>query len=113
MQIPSKGLKIFVYQEPVDMRYGFQRLLSFIRDEYSMDQFLAGHVFVFFGRNRFRLKMLLYDGSGTVLLTKRMERGKFMWVHDLDREEISRQEFKQLLHGSVLRNGRLGEMPKR
>lgn len=94
------------------MRYSFNRLLAFIKDEYTMDKFLEGHVFVFFGRNRHRLKSLFYDGSGVVLLIKRIERGRFMWVHDLDKEEVSRAEFEQLLHGSDLRHGRLGEMPR-
>lgn len=112
MLVPRKGLKIMVYQEPIDMRYSFNRLISFIKDEYSMEFFLNGHAFVFFGRNRHRLKVLLYDGSGVVILIKRIERGRFMWIHDLDSEEVSRKEFEQLLHGSDLRRGRLGEMPR-
>jgi len=112
MQSPRKGLKIFIYQEPIDMRYSFQRLLSFISDEYSMEDFLKGHVYVFFGRNRHRLKSLYYDGSGLVLAIKRIEKGRFMWVHDLEREEVSAREFDQLVHGSDLRQGRLGEMPQ-
>jgi len=111
MQLPRKGLKVIVYQEPIDMRYSFNRLLSFIKDDYSMEIFLEGHLFIFFGRNRHRLKALFFDGSGLVLLIKRIEKGRFMWIHDLDKEEVSAKEFEQLLHGSSLRRGRLGEMP--
>ncbi len=111
MQVPRRGLKVMIYQEPIDMRYSFNRLISYIKDEYSMESFLEGHVFVFFGRNRHRLKAIFYDGSGVILLIKRIEKGRFMWIHDLDQEEVKREEFQRLLHGSDLRKGQLGEMP--
>ena len=66
-----------------------------------MDQ---GHVYLFFGKNRRRLKLLVYDGSGLVLIAKRMERGSFMSLTELlGRNEISHQELKLILHGSVIR----------
>lgn len=111
MHYPNKKLKVYIYQEPIDMRYSFNKLTAYIVDDYSMETLLEGHAFVFFGKNRYRLKVLIYDGSGLVLLIKRIEVGKFMWVHDLDTEQVTHKEFNQLVHGSVLRKGRLGEMP--
>ena len=71
--INTKGLRIFVYREPIDMRCGFEKLHSFCVHQMKalMDQ---GHVYLFFGKNRRRLKLLVYDGSGLVLIAKRMER---------------------------------------
>lgn len=103
MLYDRKGLRIFVYQEPIDMRYGFERLHSFCVQGLNarMDQ---GHLYVFFGKNRRRLKVLWYDGSGLVLATKRMEKGSFMRLDDLlGRQEVSQKEFEMLLHGSVIR----------
>jgi len=40
-----------------------------------MDQ---GHVYIFFGKNRKRIKALFYDGTGLVLISKRMEKGNFI-----------------------------------
>lgn len=66
-----------------------------------MDQ---GHVYLFFGKNRKRIKVLVYDGSGLVLVAKRIERGKFMSLAELlGRNEISQDELKLILHGSVVR----------
>jgi transposase len=45
-----------------------------------MDQ---GHVYSFFGQNRKRIKILVYDGSGLVLIAKRIERGKFLSHQEL------------------------------
>ena len=100
----SKGAKVFVYQKPIDMRCGFERLSYFIKEEMKQD-LNFGDVFIFLGNNRKRLKALYFDGSGLVQLVKRMEKRKgFMSVFDLDgRSEISRSELELLLHGSVLR----------
>jgi transposase len=66
-----------------------------------MDQ---GHVYLFFGKNRKRMKILVYDGSGLVLIAKRIERGRFMAHNELmGRNEITQEELKLLLHGSVIR----------
>lgn len=103
---------IYIYKSAIDMRCGFHKLTSFVREAYNMQTLLNGHVFVFFGKNRFRLKILLFDGSGLILLTKRIEKDRFMWVNDCEFETVSLSELEQLLHGSVLRRGKLGEMPK-
>jgi hypothetical protein len=57
-----------------------------------MDQ---GHVYLFFGENRKRMKILVYDGSGLVLIAKRNERGRFMADNELmGRNEITHEELK-------------------
>lgn len=103
MFLERKGLRIFVYRESIDMRCGFEKLHSFCVHQMNalMDQ---GHVYVFFGKNRKRMKLLVYDGSGLVLIAKRIERGSFMSQTDLlGKSEISHEELKLILHGSVIR----------
>jgi len=64
-----------------------------------------GDIYIFLGKNRKRLKALWFDGSGLILLTKRMEKKNgFMKVQDLSgQESVSKSELELLLHGSVLR----------
>jgi transposase len=103
MFLDRKGLRIFVYRESIDMRCGFEKLHSFCVHQMNalMDQ---GHVYVFFGKNRKRMKLLVYDGSGLVLIAKRIERGSFMSQTELlGRSEITQEELKLILHGSVIR----------
>ena len=113
MLFHKKGLKVFIYSVGIDMRYGFHRLTGLVRKSYGMQELLDGHIFVFFGKNRYRLKILFFDGTGLVLLTKRMEQGKFMWIEDVEFESVSFSELKQLIHGSVLVESKLGKMPKK
>jgi hypothetical protein len=113
MIFSKKGLEIFIFKEPIDMRFGFHRLTGLVRSTHGMQKLLNGHVFVFFGNNRSRLKVLFFDGTGLCLLTKRLEQGRFMWIGDVDIERVSFAEFEQLMHGSILVKSRLGVMPKR
>jgi transposase len=104
MFFERSGLRVFVYKKEIDMRYGFERLHSICVHQMSavMDQ---GHVYLFFGHNRRRLKLLFYDGSGLVLVNKRMERGNFMSLLELvGRGEIKLSELKQIFHGSVIKS---------
>ena len=93
------------------MRYGFQKLTGLVRASYGMQKLLSGHVFVFFGNNRTRLKILFFDGTGLCLLLKRLEQGRFMWVRDVEVETVSFSELEQLIHGSHLVHAKLGTMP--
>lgn len=103
MFLDRRGLRVFVYREKIDMRCGFEKLHSLCVHQMNalMDQ---GHVYFFFGKNRKRIKLLVFDGSGLVLIAKRMERGRFMDLSEmLGRSEISLDELKLLIHGSVIK----------
>lgn len=113
MIFKRQGLEIFIFKDPIDMRIGFHKLTGLVRAKHGMQMLLDGHVFIFFGNNRTRLKILFFDGTGLCLLIKRIEQGRFMWVRDIDFEKVSFSELEQLMHGSVLFRSRLGKMPKR
>ena len=103
MFFERRGLRVFVYSESIDMRCGFERLHSYCvhKMQAQMDQ---GHLYLFFGKNRRRLKALIYDGTGLVLIAKRMERGSFMSHSELmGRAEITVEELKLIFHGSIIR----------
>jgi transposase len=103
MILETKGLRIFIYQDAIDMRCGFDRLSYFAR-EVMRSKIDMGHVYLFFGKNRKRIKALYFDGSGLVLVHKRMEKNSFMHIGDLDNiKEITLAELKLIFHGSVLR----------
>ena len=71
-------LRILVAAQPVDFRCWMDALAAVVKQTLRAEPF-AGDVFVF-GLNRAgRLKILAWDGSGLMLLTKRLECGRFAW----------------------------------
>jgi len=98
----TKGLRVFLYQEAIDMRAGFERLLHYVRDRMK-NNISQGHLYLFLGKNRKRVKALFYDGTGLVLVAKRIERGRFMARVELgDITEVTIAELKQILGGGVI-----------
>jgi transposase len=75
MFLPA-SVKIFISDRPVDMRKGFDGLIAIIRQQWQGDVF-SGHLFVFVGSQRDRVKILFWDTGGFVLYYKRLERGRF------------------------------------
>lgn len=73
--IPA-GVQVFVALEPVDMRYGFERLSGIVRDRIGYE-IRSGALFVFMGKRRETVKILFFDGSGICLFYKRLDRGTF------------------------------------
>ena len=70
---------------------------------------LEGDLFVFLGNHRKKCKALCYDGSGVILINKRLEHGQFMRLAELEVGEITADEFELLFHGSVIRRAKFGD----
>jgi transposase len=83
LRLPSlreldKGLAVRVYlcTAPTDMRKGFDSLAALVRDHLKHDP-LSGHLFLFVGRDKDRLKILYWDSDGFAIWYKRLEEGTF------------------------------------
>ena len=72
------GVRILLAAEPVDFRKGMDGLAALVQQVLRADPF-AGEVFIFRPRRGDRVKILVYDGTGLVLVTKRLEVGRFCW----------------------------------
>lgn len=74
----SPQTRILLAMEPVDFRKGIDGLAAVCR-RVLLEQPLSGTVFVFRNRAGTALKILLYDGQGFWLCTKRLSHGRFTW----------------------------------
>ena len=67
--IPS-GVEVFVGLSPIDLRWGFDRLVGVVQERIGRMP-RSGALFLFFGKRRTALKILFFDGSGLCLFYKR------------------------------------------
>ncbi len=102
------GHRVFIFNEYVDMRSGFNRLSMVVREKMNRN-LLEGDLFIFLGKSRKRLKALCFDGTGLLLISKRLERGSFMSLSLIEEFEITEDELDQLLAGSLIRRRKFGE----
>lgn len=70
--------RIWIAAGVTDMRCGFNGLAAKVETALQADPF-NGHVFVFRGRRGDIIKLLWWTGDGLCLLSKRLERGRFIW----------------------------------
>jgi transposase len=72
----STTQRIFLARAVVDMRKSFDSLTSLVRNQLGKDPF-TGDAFVFIGKGRDRVKILVWDVSGFWVCAKRLEKGAF------------------------------------
>jgi len=83
----TRRTKVFVSREPTDMRASYDTLFSKAKGVLNQDPF-SGHLFVFINSKRNCIKCLYYDGTGLVLLCKRLEKSTFYRINPMFRGEI-------------------------
>jgi len=72
------GVRVLLATRPVDFRKGADSLTALAKETLAQDPF-SGAVLVFRSRRADRVKLLVWDGSGLVLVWKRLEQGTFKW----------------------------------
>ena len=84
---------------PVDFRKGHDGLAALVHSELGLDPH-SGLIVVFRSKRGDRIKVLLWDGSGLVLVYKRLESGRFAWPQVRDGTmRLSRAQFEALFEG--------------
>lgn len=108
----TRRTKVFVSKEPTDMRASYDTLFSKAKGVLNQDPF-SGHLFVFINSKRNCIKCLYYDGTGLVLLCKRLEKNTFSRINPMFRQEIvlTAAEFALFFEGADLEK-RFVESPR-
>ena len=96
---------IFVASKPVDFRKSFDGLSGEVRNSLGKDP-LDGSLFVFFNRRMDSVKMLLWDGDGYWLFSKKLEIGTFQFPlvcsPELSSASVGYDELQCILSGIEL-----------
>lgn len=99
--------KIYVAVEPVDMRKQFNGLWALTREKLEEDP-KSGALFVFTNKDRDRLKILYWDGTGMWVLAKRLEKGRYSWPQSgrgQGKLSLTPEALSMLAGGIDLKNG--------
>lgn len=97
--------RIYVAAGATDMRKHFDGLYGLVRDHLGCTP-ESGHVFIFTNARRNRLKLVVYDGSGLWVCSKRLDRGCFRWPEadsTVKKIVLSHEELTLLLGGIDLK----------
>jgi len=99
-----EGKNIYLARGGTDCRKQINGLLNLVNSTFALSPYDAA-VFVFCNKNRDRLKILEFDGSGFWLYMKRLERGRFKWPEVADSSEtmeLTHEELTYLLGSPLL-----------
>lgn len=99
----NRRTKIYVCKEWTDMRASYDSLLMRVKEVLNSDPY-SGHLFLFVNRTRTSCKVLYYDGTGFVILQKRLDRGTFCRVNPSYTDEVvlTEAEFGLFFEGADL-----------
>jgi transposase len=73
---PSLSVRVFAYPGFTDLRKGYNGLYGLVERELGRDV-LGGDLYLFVNRRRNGCKILVWDGTGLCIFSKRLERGRF------------------------------------
>jgi transposase len=103
------SVRIYFAIELTDMRKGIDGLRAIVEGTLRHDPY-DGHLFVFVGKSKDKVKLLFWDRSGFVLYMKRLERGRFQLpAVDARRKQVEMEpaQLAMLLDGIDLNARRL------
>lgn len=94
---------IYIVCGRTDLRYGIDSLAAIIENRFHMNLFVPNTLFLFCGRSASKIKGLLWEGDGFLLLYKRVESGHFTWPRNSEElRSLSPEQFRWLMQGFAI-----------
>ena len=98
--------RFFIYTDDTDMRRGYDGLSGLVRNEIASDP-SNGDVYVFFNKQRNKIKLLVWDLDGFAIYSKRLEKGRFEKINATNKKHHIRYDHLiMLLSGMSLEKSR-------
>jgi transposase len=100
MIVSTRRTQILMSKDPTDMRLGFNGLQKQAKKLFKTNPY-QGQFFVFVNRRRSSCKVYTYDGTGDVLICKRLSQGVFCRPNPSYKKRIrmTGSEFSQFFEG--------------
>ena len=91
--------KVYLACGFTDLRMGIDGLSAIVQQQFSLDPFNR-NLYLFCGRRKDRIKGLLWEGDGFLLLYKRLDNGRFQWPrNETEALLLTPQQTRWLLEG--------------
>jgi len=91
--------QVYLVTGYTDLRKSIDGLAAMVQGSLSLDPF-SQTLFLFCGKRRDRLKVLLWEQDGFLLLYKRLDDGSFKWPRtESQAVKLSQKELRWLLEG--------------
>ena len=91
---------IYIVCGYTDLRYGIDSLSAIIKQRYKMSLFVPNTLFLFCGHSSTKIKGLLWEGDGFLLMYKRLDNGAFRWPRSADEAmAITDDQYRMLMQG--------------
>lgn len=100
----TRQVRVFAFGGAADLRKGFDGLSGLVTNELGGNP-LSGDLFLFVNRAQTLAKVLVWDGTGLCIYSKRLEQGRFacLWRQpDEGRLRLTMSELTLFLEGSKL-----------
>lgn len=92
--------KVYLATGVTDLRRGIEGLASIVRFEFQLDPYDKDTLFLFCGRKSDRIKGLIWEGDGFLLVYKRLYNGAFRWPRNKKEVmEITPEQYRMLMRG--------------
>ncbi len=83
-----------------DLRKGIDSLASIIVDRADLSPFVPDTLYLFCGRQKNKIKGLVWEKDGYLLLYKRLSDGYFQWPrYEEDVKHLTQEQFTDLMEG--------------
>ena len=95
----SEGIDVYLVTGYTDLRKGVDGLSAYVQSEMKEDPY-SGSLYLFCGKSRSKMKGLMWDGDGCLLMYKRLDNGAFRWPRtEAQARLLTKQEVRWLLEG--------------
>ena len=92
--------KVYLAAGYTDLRRGMEGLATIVRFRFHLDPYDKNTLFLFCGKRTDRIKGLLWEGDGFLLLYKRLDNGAFRWPRTVgEAMEITPEQYAMLMQG--------------
>lgn len=96
----SQFKKVYLVPGYTDLRRGIDGLASIVRFQFELDPYDKNTLFLFCGRRNDRIKALLWEGDGFLLMHKRLDKGSFRWPRSAgEAMTITEDQYRMLMQG--------------